>query len=65
MGSPSILGVVVPLTSSEPLAIGVAVTSAVELDAAALVAFAGGPEVLVNPLDMELEAASLMDDALE
>ena len=40
MGSPSILGVVVPLTLSEPFTIGVAVASAVEFDAAALVAFA-------------------------
>lgn len=41
MGSPSILGVVVlPLTLSEPFTIGVAVTSAVEFDAAALVALA-------------------------
>ena len=40
IGSPSILGVVVPLTLSEPFTIGVAVTSAVELDAVALVALA-------------------------
>lgn len=65
MGSPSILGVVVPLTLSEPLAIGVAVMNAVELDAAALVAFAGVPEVLLPPFDEALEVASLDEDAVE
>lgn len=58
MGSPSILGVVVPVTLSEPLAIGVAVMNAVELDAAAFIAFAGAPEVLLIPSDEELGVAS-------
>ena len=65
IGSPSILGVVVPLTPSEPLAIGVAVTSAVELDAAALVAFAGVPEVLLVPSDEENGVTLPDDDAAE
>ena len=49
IGSPSISGVVGPLTLSEPFGIGVAVTSADELDGAALVAFAEVPEVLLLP----------------
>ena len=49
MGSPSIVGIVVSLTLSEPFAIGVAVMSAVELDAAALVALAGVPRLLLIP----------------
>ena len=65
MGSPSILGIVVPLTLSEPFAIGVAVVSAVELDAAALVAFAGVPEATLIPSDEVLGVASLGEDVVE
>ena len=65
MGSPSIFGTVVPLTPSEPLEIGVAVMIAVELDAAALVAFAGGSGVLLIPSEEELGVASLGDDVVE
>lgn len=65
IGSPSILGVVVPLTSSEPFAIGVAVVSAVELDAAALVALAGVPEVLLNPSDEASGVSSLGEGVAE
>ena len=64
MGSPSILGTVVPVTLSEPLAIGVAVTSAAELAAAALVALAGVPEALLISSVEELGVAST-DDANE
>lgn len=64
-GSPSILGVVVPLTLSEPLAIGVAVIAAAELDAAVLKAFAGVPEVLLVPSSVELGVDSLDDDVVE
>ena len=65
IGSPSILGVVVPLTLSEPFGIGVAVTSAAELDGAALVAFAEGSKVLLLPSDEDMDVASLNDDAGE
>ena len=65
MGSPSILGVVVPLTLSEPFAIGVAVMSVVELDAARLVAFAGVPEVTLIPSDEMFGVASLDEDVVE
>ena len=66
MGSPSILGVVVPLTLSEPFGIGVAVTSAAELDGAALVAFAEVSKRLLLPSDEDMDvAASLNDDAGE
>ena len=65
MGNPSIFGTVVPLTLSEPLAIGVAVTSAEELDAAALVALAGVPEVLLIPSNEESEVASAGNGDLE
>lgn len=66
MGSPSTLGTaVVPLTPSEPLGIGVAVTIAVELDAAALVAFAGGSGVLLIPSEEEVGVASRGDDVAE
>lgn len=64
IGSPSISGVVVPLTLSEPFAIGVAVTSA-EVDAAALEAFAGLPEMLLVPADEALGVASLNEDGVE
>ncbi len=60
MGSPSILGVVVPLTLSEPLGIGVAVMNAVELDAAAF----GVSEELLNPFDETLDVASLGEDVV-
>ena len=63
IGSPSILGVVVPLTLSEPFGIGAAVTSADELDGAALVAFAAVSEVLLLPSDEDTDVASLIDDA--
>ena len=62
MGSPSILGVVVPVTLSEPLTIGVAVTSVEEVDAAALVAFAEVAEALVIPSDEDLDVALLDND---
>ena len=65
IGSPSILGVVVPLTLSEPFGIGVAVTSADELDGAALVAFAEVSEVLLLPSDEDIDVTSLNDDAAE
>lgn len=65
IGSPLMLGVVVPLMLSEPFAIGVAVMSAVELDAAALVAFAGVLEVLLVPPDEALDVASLGKDVVE
>ena len=65
IGSPSILGVVVPLTLSEPFGIGVAVTSAEELDGAALVAFAEISEVLMLPSNEDSDVASLDDDAGE
>ena len=65
IGSPSILGVVVPLTLSEPFGIGVAVTSAEELDGAALVAFAEISEVLLLPSNEDSDVASLDDDAGE
>lgn len=64
MGSPWISGVVVPLTLSEPFAIGVAVTSA-EVAAAALEAFAGLPEVLLNSADEALGVDSLGEDGVE
>lgn len=64
MGSPSILGAVVPLTLSEPLTIGVAVTSAVELDATALVAVVGVSDVLLVPSDEELNVASLTEEVV-
>lgn len=65
MGSPSISGVVVPLTLSEPFAIGVAVTSGVELNAAALVTFDGFPETLLTPSDEALGVASPDDGVVE
>ena len=65
MGSPSILGTAVPVTLSEPLTIGVAVTSAVELDAAALVAFAGVPEALLISSVEEWGVASTDDGDVE
>lgn len=65
MGSPSISsGVVVPLTLSEPFAIGVAVMNA-EVDAAALAAFSGVSEVLLIPADEVLDVASLEEDGVE
>ena len=64
MGSPSISGVVVPLTLSEPFAIGVAVMSD-EVDAAALDPFAGLPEVLLIPADEALGVDSLDEDGVE
>ena len=64
MGSPSISGVVVPLTLSEPFAIGVAVMNA-EVDAAALEAFSGVSEVLLIPADEALDVASLEEDGVE
>lgn len=64
MGSPSISGVVVPLTLSEPLAIGVAVMSA-EVDAAASEAFAGLPEVLLSPAIEAPGVDSLDEDGVE
>lgn len=65
IGSPSILGVVVPVTLSEPFAIGVAVMNAIVLDAAAFMAFAGAPEVLLVPSDGKLGVASLEVDFVE
>ena len=65
IGSPSILGVVVPLTLSEPFGIGVAVTSAEELDGAALVAFAEISEVVLLASNEDSDVASLDDDAGE
>ena len=65
IGSPSILGVVVPLTLSEPFAIGVAVMSAWELEAAALVALAEVVDVLLNPSDEALGVVSLSDVVVE
>ncbi len=56
----------VPLTLSEPFAIGAAVTTAAELTAAAeLVAFAGVPEVPLAPSDEKLVTALLGDDVVE
>ena len=57
MGSPSIFGVVVPLTLSEPFTIGVDDMSGVVVDAAALVGPAGVVEVLLIPSDEALDAA--------
>lgn len=65
MGSPSILGVVVPLTLSEPFTIGVAVMNGVDPDAAALVAFAGVRKVLLIPSDKASGVASLGEDVVE
>lgn len=65
MGSPSILGVLVPSTLSEPFAIGVAVMSAVEVNVAALVAFAEVPELLLVPSDGALGVDSLGEDFVE
>lgn len=65
IGSPSILGVEVPLTLSEPLGIGAAVTSAGELDGAALVALAEVSEVLLLPLEEDWDVTSLNDEAVE
>lgn len=64
MGSPSISGVVVPLTLSEPFVIGVAVMSG-EVDAAALEAFTGLPEALLIPADEALGVDSLEEDGVE
>ena len=64
MGSPSILGVVVPLTLSEPFTIGVAVVNVVEVDAAALVAFAGVSGELLIPFDETLDVASLGENVV-
>ncbi len=57
----------VPLTLSEPFAIGAAVMTAAELPAAAeLVAFAGVPDVPLSPSDEKLGVASLGgDDVVE
>ena len=65
IGSPSILGVVVPLTLSEPFGIGAAVTSADELDGAALVAFAEVSEVLLLPSEEDWDVTSLDDEVVE
>lgn len=65
IGSPSILGVVVLLTLSEPFAIGVAVMSAWELEAAALVALAGLLVVLLVPSDKALGVVSLSEGVVE
>ena len=65
IGSPSILGAVVPLTLSEPFTIGVAVTSAVELDAAALVDLARFSEVLPIPSDGAMDVTLPTEDAGE
>lgn len=64
MGSPSNFGVEMSLTSSEPFAIGLAVMSAMELDAAALVAFAEVPEELLIPFDETLGVVSLGEGIL-
>lgn len=64
MGSPSISGVVVPLTLSEPFAIGVAVTST-EVDAAVLETFAGLAKVLLNSAEEALGVVSLEEDGVE
>ena len=65
MGSPSIFGTVVPVTLREPLGIGVAVTSAAVLNAAAVVAFAWVPAALLIPADEELGVAPLGGDVVE
>lgn len=65
MGSPSILGVVVSLALSEPFVIGVAVTSARELDAAALVTFAAVREELLIPSEEAFGVGSLDDGFVE
>ena len=65
IGSPSIMGVVVPLTLSEPFGIGAAVTSAGRLDAAAFVAVVGISNVLLVRSEEELGVASLADEVAE
>ena len=65
MGNPSIFGTVVPLTLREPFGIGVAVTSAAVLEAAAAVAFAWVPEALLTPTDEDFGVASLGGDVVE
>lgn len=54
-----------PVILSEPLTIGVAVMRAAELDAAALVAVVGVPDVLLIPFDEEPGVAWLDDEVVE